>query len=75
MWVRTAVLLLYLRASHFGDHLPSFVQDGEPLRLGGVGTGETASQRPKQKVLDMEQEKCILLSSFMVAGKPNYEPF
>lgn len=47
-----AVFSQYLRAAHFGDHLPGFVQDGQPLGFRRVGTGETATQRPKQEVLE-----------------------
>lgn len=70
-----AVFLLHLRAAHFGDHLPGFVQDGQPLWLRRVGTGETAPQRPKQEVLEMGQQQAFFISSFTDAGKPNYEPF
>lgn len=75
IWVTNVAFLQHLRASDFGDHLPGFIQDCEPLRLWGVGTGETASQRPKQKVLDMGKQQCVLFSSFKVAGKPTYESF
>lgn len=70
-----AVFLLHLRAPHFGDHLPGFVQDGQPLGLRRVGTGETAPQRPKQEVLEMRRWQAFLLTSFLDAGKPNYKPF
>lgn len=72
--VTTAVFLQHLRASHFGDHLPGLVQDGQPLRLRRVSTGETVSQRSKQKVLDMGQQ-LDLISSFMNTAKSDYEAF
>lgn len=68
------MVLQHLRASHFGDHLPGLVQDGQPLRLRRVSTGETVSQRSKQKVLDMGQQQHELPSSFITA-KSDYEAF
>lgn len=39
----TAVVLQHLGAAHFGDHLPGFVQDGQPLGLRRVGARQAAS--------------------------------
>lgn len=41
----------YQRAADFSDHLPGFVQDRQPLGFGGVGAGQTASQRAEEQVL------------------------
>lgn len=47
-----AIDCAYQRAADFGDHLPGFVQDRQPLWFWRVGGGQAASQRAKQQVLD-----------------------
>lgn len=41
----------YLRTADFGDDLPGFIQDRQPLRFWRVGTGQTATQRSEQQML------------------------
>lgn len=42
----------YLRTAHFGDDLPGFIENRQPLGFRRVSTGQTATQRPKQQVLE-----------------------
>lgn len=43
---------VYPWTAHFSDDLPSFVEYGESLTLWRVSTGQTATQRRKQQVLE-----------------------
>lgn len=45
---------LHLRAADFGHHLPGFIKDRQPLRLGRVSTCQAAAQGTKKQVLKGE---------------------
>lgn len=50
--LHVSVFSLHLRAADFGDDLPGFIKDGQPLRLWGVSVCQTAAQGTKKQVLE-----------------------
>lgn len=70
--VRAPVCSRYLRAADFGDNLPGFVKDRQPLGFRRVGTNQTATQRPKQQVLERRRQQSFFINTFTFTGSPRH---
>lgn len=54
--VKAALVCLYPRTADFGDDLPGFIEDRQPLGFWRVGTRQTATQRSKQQMLQRRKQ-------------------
>lgn len=70
--VTAALFSQYLRAADFGDHLPGFIEDRQPLGLWRVGTSQAATQRPEQQVLERRCQSSFFFKHLHPFGSPHH---